>query len=447
MDLKKAMLTVPLSFSLLIPTTADVINAQEGDNHSKPTVTTEAVELRASLDRLLSEHAYLAIETMRKGAQGSEDFKASANALSSNTEDLSKAIASVYGEEAGQQFKQMWSDHIGYFVDYVKATGNQNEEAKQKALNELNQYRQDFSQFLETATNERLEAGALAEGLQMHVKQLIGAFDAYVAGDFEKAYEYERKAIDHMYGVSKGLSSAIVNQFPDQFNHTKAVTPAADLRSTLDHLLSEHAGLAMMTMQNGLDGSEDYKASVNALNNNTEDLSNAISSIYGKKAGQQFKQMWGDHIGHFVQYVKGTAKDNDKMQEKALEGLEDYRSKFSSFLETATEGELEADVLSKNLQSHVDYLINTFNQYESGDYEKTYMTLRESYGHMFGAAKALSSGFVSQQPDKFSAQMPSDMPDTGMGGTAQNQDFTWIIISILAMLSATAIYSRKRAQQ
>nr|WP_242057555.1 copper amine oxidase [Halobacillus yeomjeoni] len=443
-NMKNAFLAVPLSVSLLIPTGLNVVSAED---HAKPSVTTEAVELRSTLDNLLSEHAYLAVETMRKGAEGAPDFNEAAGALSANTEDLAGAISSVYGEEAGEKFSKMWTSHIGFFVDYVKGTAENDEEKKQNALNELSQYRQDFSQFLESATGERLEADALAEGLQMHVNQLIGAFDSYVAGDYAKAYEYEREAINHMYGVSKGLSSAIVNQFPDKFNNTKAVTPAADLRSNLNHLLSEHAGLAMMAMQNGIEGSEDFKASTEALANNTDDLAAAISSIYGEEAGQQFEKMWTGHIGDFVTYVQGTAKDDAAQKEKAMEALKNYRADFSQFLETATDGRLDADTLSGNLQQHVDYLINTFDSYVEEDYAATYDKLRESYAHMFGASKALSGAFVSQYPEKFAMEMPSEMPDTGMGGTANTNTDLWIFASILALISASALFYRKQRNQ
>src|SRR5699024_4650958 len=146
--------------------------------------------------------------------------------------------------------------------DYdVGGTAEGDEAMKEEALNQLSQYRDDFSKFLETATEERVDAEGLAEGLQMHVDQLIGAFDAYVMGDYETAYMYEREAIGHMYMVSKGLSTAIADQFPDQFNNTDPATPAADLRSNLNHLFSEHAGLAAVAMQNGIDGSEDFEAS------------------------------------------------------------------------------------------------------------------------------------------------------------------------------------------
>ncbi|MFZ0371465.1 MAG: copper amine oxidase [Halobacillus sp.] len=444
MNFKKALLVVPMSATLLLPTSLDVVNAED---HKMPEVSTEAVELRAQLDNLFSEHAYLAVETMRKGAEGAEDFEASAAALSSNTEDLSKAISSVYGEEAGNKFKDMWSSHIGYFVDYVKATGSEDEEAKQEALDELSQYRDDFSTFISEATGNRLKAENLSEGLQMHVNQLIGAFDAYVEGNYEEAYMKERKAIEHMYGVSKGMSSAIVNQFPDKFNDTKAVTPAADLRSNLNHLLSEHVGLATMAMQNGLDGSEDFEASAQALSNNTEDLTKAMTKIFGEEAGDQFNEIWTQHIDDFVAYVKATANEDEEKQKEAMQALEDYRETFANFLEEGTNGELSAEKLAPSLQQHADFLFNTFDQYAEGDYEQTYQTLRDSYAHMFGASKALSTGIVAQNPEMFmSEQMPEEMPDTGMGGTASNHDI-WLYASILAALAAAGIFIRKQSKQ
>ncbi|WP_263491839.1 copper amine oxidase [Bacillus sp. RAR_GA_16] len=446
-DWKKGLLIVPLSFSLLIPTAGAY--AHDGENHmDKPTVETPGADLRADLGHLLSEHAYLAVETMRKGAEGSADFEASAGALSENTEDLTAAITSVYGEEAGAEFNEIWSNHIGFFVDYVKATGNEDEDAKQKALDSLEGYKEDFSMFLENATGERLQADTLAEGLQAHINQLIGAFDSYVAGDYDMAYDKEREAIAHMQMVAKGFSGAITDQFPDKFENTKAVTPASDLRATLGHLLSEHAGLAMMTMQNGIDGSEDFDASAAALSENTDDLAAAITSVYGEEAGNQFKEMWSGHIGNFVEYVQATGAEDEEAKEAALKALENYRADFSSFLETATDGRLEASALSEGLQTHVNQLISAFDNYTMEDYDAAYDSVREAYAHMYMPAKGLSGAFVDQFPDKFAMEaMPSDMPKTGMGGTAEQQlPIEWIVAAILATMAATGVIVRRKMQ-
>lgn len=412
MNFKKVLLA-PIA-AVLVFSQAGVAQAHEHGNDDMPTVETEAVELRSTLDHLLSEHAFLAAETMRKGADGAPDFEQYAASLDENTMELSETIASVYGEEAGAEFESMWSEHIGYFVDYVNGTAEEDEAAKEEALNNLSQYREDFSMFLEQATEERVEAESLAEGLQMHVNQLIGAFDAYVMGDYETAYMYEREAIHHMYMVSKGLSTAIADQFPDEFNHTDPATPAADLRSDLNYLFSEHAGLAVIAMQNGIEGAEDFEASTMGLNHNTEDLTAAVTDVYGEEAGMEFEAMWSAHIGYFVDYVNATAEEDSAAQEEALNNLEMYKEEFSAFIETATDGNLPADALAEGLEMHVHQLIGAFDAYAAGDYQAASDQTREAYHHMFMTGKGFSGAVVMQMPDMFMSQMPDEMPNTAL---------------------------------
>ncbi|WP_411955562.1 copper amine oxidase [Alkalibacillus sp. S2W] len=448
MNWKRGLMVVPLAVSLVIPGTMTVNADDHNSQKMEPTVQNEAIDLRTTLDHYLSEHAFLAVEAMRKGADGAEDYDAIVAALNENTEDLTGAIESVYGEDAGQQFNQMWSDHIGFFVDYVMATAEEDEEGKQAALDELAQYKNEFSKFLETATGERLEAESLAEGLQMHVNQLIGAFDAYVAGDYETAYEYEREAIGHMYMVSKGLSTAIADQFPDKFNEMSPATAAADFRSDLNNLLSEHAGLAVMTMQNGIDGSEDFDASAAALSNNTDDLAAAISSIYGEEAGQQFKEMWAAHIGNFVEYVQATGAEDEEAKQAALDALDQYRTDFSTFLENATDERLESDALAEGLQMHVNQLIGAFDNYVAGEYEMAYDKTREAYAHMFNPAEGLSTAFVDQFPEKFQEKSPSEMPKTGLAPADEGMSALGItaLVGILVAIVATGFYIRRSEQ-
>lgn len=445
MNWKKALVVAPMSAALLFSANGGLVNAETME---KPTVDTAAVDLRANLGHLLSEHGYLAIETMRNGAAGTKDFEESAAALKANTKDLSAAIASVYGEEAGQAFKKMWSEHIGYFVDYVKATGAGDEEAKQAALDELSQYRKDFSEFLATATDGRLEAEALAEGLQQHVGQLIAAFDSYVAGDYVKAYEQERKAMHHLHMVAKGLSTAIVDQFPDKFNHTLAVTPAADLRASLNYLLSEHVGIAISAMQNGITQAPEFEASAKVLSQNTDDLAAAIASVYGEEAGQAFDKMWSEHIGYFVDYVKATAAKDEAAKQEALDNLKMYKEDFSAFIEKATEGKVSAEKLAEGLQMHVNQLIGSFESYAAGDYTEAYSGAREAYGHMYGTAKLLSSGIVSQFPDKFATDMPSEMPKTGFAPAEDNNMMMlWILGASAFALAAFAAIRKYQASE
>lgn len=43
-------------------------------------------------------------------------------------------------------------------------------------------------------------------------------------------------------------------------------------------------------MQKGIDGAKDFDAAAGALNQNTDDLTASIGSVYGSEAAQQFKR-------------------------------------------------------------------------------------------------------------------------------------------------------------
>lgn len=175
-----------------------------------------SADLRVTLDRLLGEHAALAIIAMQKGVDGAPDFDQTAAALEANTVDLGDAIGSVYGDEARDAFLELWRAHIGFFVDYTVATAGDDEAGRQQALQALDGYRQGFSNFLAEA-NPNLEAGPLADGLQNHVDQLTAALDQYEAGNYEEAYASLREAYAHMFGTGDALSGAISQQFPENF--------------------------------------------------------------------------------------------------------------------------------------------------------------------------------------------------------------------------------------
>ncbi|MDG4728807.1 hypothetical protein P8Q44_11010 [Bacillus pumilus] len=225
---------------------------------------------------------------------------------------------------------------------------------------------------------------------------------------------------------------------------------ATDLRAALDQLFSEHAYLAVITMQKGIDGSKDFDQAAAALNDNTNDLSDAIASVYGKKAGKQFKDIWSSHIGYFVDYVKADASGDKEAKEKAVKNLDAYRMKQAKFLDQATDGRLKAADLEAGLKMHIDELIKTYTSYHNGEYDQLYPTVREAYGHMFMVGQDVAAAIVDQHPELFKSNMPNEMPKTGMGGTAgplgmSYEAFAGMIASlILAGGAAGAFFLTRR---
>ena len=145
---------------------ADDRDALDMDMDGMATTTSSpAVDLRIALDRLLSEHATLAMVATQKGLKGKPDFEAIAAAVDANSVELSEAIGSVYGDDAAKTFldgKAMWRDHIKFFVAYTTALAKKDKAGQTKAVNDLKGYIEAFSGFLADATG--LPAGRAAQG-------------------------------------------------------------------------------------------------------------------------------------------------------------------------------------------------------------------------------------------------------------------------------------------
>jgi len=176
-----------------------------------------AVDLQVGLQRLLGEHALLAVQATRNGLTGADDFEAAPGALSGNTDDLTAAIESVYGADAAQAFRAQWEAHIGFFVDYTVATAGGDDAAREQAADDLDGYVAEFGAFLGTATAENLPTAAAQASLEEHVAQLAGQVDQFASDEFEAAYASEREAYQHMFDTGGALAAAIAGQFADQF--------------------------------------------------------------------------------------------------------------------------------------------------------------------------------------------------------------------------------------
>jgi hypothetical protein len=181
-----------------------------------------------------------------------------------------------------------------------------------------------------------------------------------------------------------------------------AVSAAADLRVTLTSLLGEHALLAVAATQKGLDGAEDFEAAAAALDANSVELAEAIGSVYGNDAAEQFldgPSLWRDHIRFFVDYTVALAGKDQAGQQEAVDNLTGYTGAFSGFLAEATG--LPQEALQEGLATHVMQLKGALDAYAAGDFEESYSLVREAYTHMLATGESLADAIVAQNPDMF----------------------------------------------
>ena len=366
-------------------------------------VTSPAADLQVTLDQLLGEHALLAVSATQKGYDGSPDFAKVAGQLDQNSVALSKAIGSIYGTKAGDEFlngKDMWRDHIKDFVDYTVALKKHDTAGQHKAVTALNAYITTFGSFLAKATG--LPATAVQGDLREHVSQLKGQIDAYAQGRYTTSATLTDQAYMHMFMTGQILAQGIISQSPDKFPMGNVSAKTLGLRVALDQLLAEHAFLAVSATQKGYDGSPDFAKVAGQLDQNSVALSKAIGSIYGTKAGDEFlngKDMWRDHIKDFVDYTVALKKHDTAGQHKAVTALNAYITTFGSFLAKATG--LPATAVQGDLREHVSQLKGQIDAYAQGRYTTSATLTDQAYMHMFMTGQILAQGIISQSPDEY----------------------------------------------
>lgn len=173
----------------------------------------DAANLRATLNRNLQEHVYLAGAATGEALAGNtKGFEAAAAALDTSSNDLIAAVTSVYGAEAGTAFDPLWKKHIGFFVDYTNGIAADDKTKSDKALADLQAYAAEFGAFIESATEGGLPKDAVAELLGSHATTLIAAIDAQKAGDATEAFANLKEAAGHMPAIADPLAAAIAKQ-------------------------------------------------------------------------------------------------------------------------------------------------------------------------------------------------------------------------------------------
>ena len=181
-----------------------------------PTTNTKAADLRVLLNGLEQEHVALAADATRAGFDGTKSFAPAAASLDANSHDIANAVGSVYGDEAGKKFYEIWNSHIGFFVDYTVAAKKGDKAGMDKAVANLGGYVDAISTFFSGA-NPNLPKEAVAQLVSEHVGLLKAAVDTYGGGDIAGSFAKEREARTQIGTIANTLAGAIVKQSPDKF--------------------------------------------------------------------------------------------------------------------------------------------------------------------------------------------------------------------------------------
>ena len=175
--------------------------------------------------------------------------------------------------------------------------------------------------------------------------------------------------------------------------------PAVQVRLALDRAMGEHAFLIIEVVRTGIVGGPEFEVAGEVLEANTVELVDLVEAAYGAGAGEPFAEQWRNHIAFIVDYTRAVAEGDADARDLASAQLETYTQDFSAFLAVANPT-LPADAIEGLIREHVQQLqqVASFAREGFGD---AYLSIRETYAHMFMIGDGLANGITARFAEKF----------------------------------------------
>jgi hypothetical protein len=174
----------------------------------------KASDLRASLNELLEEHAYLATMATDAAVGGrAAEQTAAAKALSDNADALGTLFSGVFGTPAGTQFDQVWAAKDLAIVAYAAAA---DQGAAKSALSNLTDtFASQFAGFVHDSTGQSATAANLS--IKAQTQATIGVIDDQRTKAFAQLATDDRTAAAAMQSIADFIIAATAAKFPTRF--------------------------------------------------------------------------------------------------------------------------------------------------------------------------------------------------------------------------------------
>lgn len=211
-----AVLGLAVGYGLASAMTNDDDNTPAANNVAVKTTDTKAADLRTLLNGLEKEHVQLAAQATKAGFDGNTNFDAAGKALFANGDEISAAVGSVYGADAGAQFDKIWDSHLTFFVDYTVGAKTGDKAKMDLAVSNLGGYVDAISDFLSKA-NPNLPREGVKQLFTEHVTLLKATVDAHGAGNYPESFAKQRETTVQVGKIADALAGAIVKQKPENF--------------------------------------------------------------------------------------------------------------------------------------------------------------------------------------------------------------------------------------
>jgi len=179
------------------------------------------------------------------------------------------------------------------------------------------------------------------------------------------------------------------------------VLPADALRGALEDALTWHGVTLVQVMRAARSSSGDLQTWIDALAENTDDITAAVGLVYGRAGASAFNQQWAQHTQFLLDYAVAVGQGDHAGAGAALAKLRVYAKDNGSFFQKATGGILDAEAVQGLLNTHIDHMIAMITADDRGDQAGTREAAVLDNGYLQTIGGALAGAIVRQSPAVF----------------------------------------------
>ncbi|WP_448624359.1 hypothetical protein [Geodermatophilus sp. URMC 64] len=186
-------------------------------------------------------------------------------------------------------------------------------------------------------------------------------------------------------------------------DHASGLPTAAQVafHDQMRTLWEDHITWTRLAIVTFADGSAGFDATAARLLQNQVDIGDAVEPFYGPAAADQLTALLHDHITIAVELLTAAKAGDTAAFDDANARWYANADQIAEFLAAANPRFWAADLLRDAMKTHLDQTLVEASAELTGDYAGSVAGYEEIHHHILEMADLLSSGIMSQFPDRF----------------------------------------------
>ena len=189
---------------------------------------------------------------------------------------------------------------------------------------------------------------------------------------------------------------------PSPSSRPTATVDPTGFHQEMRALWEDHVAWTRLFIVSAVAGSPNTDATLARLLQNQTDIGNAVAEFYGADAGTKLTTLLNGHIATAGDILTAAKAHDDPGVTKASAAWYANADEIAAFLASANPAWPEA-ALKDMMHAHLDQTLAEATAELTGDYPKSVSEYDHIVTHILDMADALSSGIVTQFPDKFTS--------------------------------------------